>query len=75
MVLNDAPNKFISTMYEDKADNLKEQVKPFLIDHDNPKPIESKKRKHISTWIGAFKASDKATRVSANFNSDISPAD
>ena len=62
-------------MYEDKANISKEQVKPFVIDHNNPKPIGSKKRKHISTWIGAFKARDKATSVNANFNGDISPAD
>ncbi|MEO8712730.1 MAG: hypothetical protein ABI405_11430 [Parafilimonas sp.] len=58
-------------MDEDKADNSKEKVKSFVNDHDNLKAIESKKRKHISTWIGAFKVKDKAFQVNANHNRNI----
>ena len=58
-------------MDEYKADNSKDEIKAFVNEQNNPKPNERKKRKHISTWIGAFKVRDKATQVSANFNSDI----
>ena len=62
-------------MEQNKVNNLKEEVKSFANDHNNPKRTESRKRKYISTWIGAFKVSDKAAHVSAKSNSNISIID
>lgn len=48
---------------ENEPVHSKKEIKFLINDQDSPKSNERKKRKHISTWVGTFKAGDIVAHV------------